>query len=132
MYLFIWTPWWTSTMRSRSSTSRWWSIFFFGMWYIISTLRKKVEMMYHMTKKNIGQHLDVLHLDLIVDVHHGVHIKKIILFMKDKHSIVIYWICIYEGAIITDALTRYITAIYTSQVMYTTYCMCFHNIPTHK
>ena len=30
-------------------------------------------MMYHMTKKNIDQHLDVLHLDLIGDVHHGVH-----------------------------------------------------------
>ena len=28
-------------------------------------------MMYHMTKKNIDQLLDVLALDLIVDVHHG-------------------------------------------------------------
>ena len=28
------------------------------------------------------------------------------------------WICIYEGAIITDALTGYITAIYTSQVIH--------------
>ena len=27
--------------------------------------------MYHMTKKNIDQRLDVLHLDLMVDVHHG-------------------------------------------------------------
>ena len=27
--------------------------------------------MYHMTKKNIDQLLDVLDLDLIVDVHHG-------------------------------------------------------------
>ena len=27
--------------------------------------------MYHMTKKNIDQLLDVLNLDLIVDVHHG-------------------------------------------------------------
>ena len=32
--------------------------------------------MYHITKKNIHQLLDVLDLDLIVDVHHGVHIKK--------------------------------------------------------
>ena len=32
--------------------------------------------MYHMTKKNIDQLLDVLDLDLIDDVHHGVHIKK--------------------------------------------------------
>ena len=28
-------------------------------------------MMYHMTKKNIDQLLDVFALDLIVDVHHG-------------------------------------------------------------
>ena len=28
-------------------------------------------MMYHMTKKNIDQLLDVLDLDLVVDVHHG-------------------------------------------------------------
>ena len=28
-------------------------------------------MMYHMTKKNIDQLLDVLDLDLIVVVHHG-------------------------------------------------------------
>ena len=27
--------------------------------------------MYHMTKKNIDQHLDVLDLDLIVNIHHG-------------------------------------------------------------
>ena len=27
--------------------------------------------MYHMTKKNIDQLLDVFALDLIVDVHHG-------------------------------------------------------------
>ena len=27
--------------------------------------------MYHITKKNIDQLLDVLDLDLIVDVHHG-------------------------------------------------------------
>jgi hypothetical protein len=33
-------------------------------------------MMYHMTKKNIDQHLDVLDLDLIVDVCHRVHIEK--------------------------------------------------------
>ena len=32
-----WPPWWTSTMRSRASTSRSWSIFFFVMWYIIYT-----------------------------------------------------------------------------------------------
>ena len=27
-------------------------------------------MIYHMTKKNIDQHLDILNLDLFVDVHH--------------------------------------------------------------
>ena len=43
--------------------------------------------MYHMTKKNIDQLLDVLDLDLIDDVHHGVHIKKIVFFMKDAHRI---------------------------------------------
>ena len=32
--------------------------------------------MYHMTKKYIDQHLDVLDLNLIVDVHHGVDMKK--------------------------------------------------------
>ena len=32
-----WPTWWTSTMRSRASTSKSWSIFFFVMWYIIST-----------------------------------------------------------------------------------------------
>ena len=29
--------------------------------------------MYHMTKKDIDQLLDVLDLDFIVDVHHGDH-----------------------------------------------------------
>ena len=48
-------------------------------------------MMYHMTKKNIDQHLDVLDLDLIVVVHHGVHIKKNLFFlMKDTHIIGFY------------------------------------------
>ena len=37
--------------------------------------------MYHMTKKNIDQHFDVLDLDFIVDVHH------VFFFMKDAHSI---------------------------------------------
>ena len=32
--------------------------------------------MYHLTKKNIDQLLDVLYQDLIDDVQHGVHIKK--------------------------------------------------------
>ena len=44
-------------------------------------------MIYHLTKKNIDQLLDVLDLYLIVDVHLGAHIKKIYIFMKDAHRI---------------------------------------------
>ena len=44
-------------------------------------------MKYDVRKKNIDRLLDVLDLGLIVDVHHGVHIKKKFFFMKDAHRI---------------------------------------------